>query len=161
GRLDEPVRRPHRPRRRRPRLPVGDRRGRGRRGSPGLPRLDPRAVPAPVRTRGNDRRAAGRARGLVPSPVVVSYGSSPHEKRDGHELLWHLWRAAADCLDRAGVDKNDLDGLALASFGYGPGNVVTLGEHFGLRLRWAEQGAFGGASGVVALAHAADAVRAG
>jgi acetyl-CoA acetyltransferase len=97
----------------------------------------------------------------VPGPVVVSYGSSLYEKRDGHDLLWHLWRATADCLDRAGLAKGDLDGLTLASFGYGPGNVVTLGEHFGLRLRWAEQGAFGGASGVVALTHAADAIRAG
>ena len=94
-------------------------------------------------------------------PAVVSYGSSTYEKRDGHELLWHLWRAAADCLDRAGLAKDDLDGLTLASFGYPPGNVVTLAEHFGLRVRWAEQGVFGGASGVVALAHAADAIRAG
>ncbi len=39
--------------------------------------------------------------------------------------------------------------------------MVTLGEHFGLSLRWGEQGVFGGASGVVALGHAADAIRAG
>ena len=94
-------------------------------------------------------------------PVVVSYGSSPYEKREPRELLWHLWRAAKDCLDRSGIAKDELDGLTLASFSYPPGNVVTLGEHFGIRLRWAEQGAFGGASGVVALGHAADAVRAG
>jgi acetyl-CoA acetyltransferase len=97
----------------------------------------------------------------VAVPVVVSYGSSRYEKRDGHDLLWHFWQAAAGCLDRAGLAKDDLDGLTLASFGYSPGNVVTLAEHFGLRVRWAEQGAFGGASGVVALAHAADAIRAG
>lgn len=94
-------------------------------------------------------------------PVVVSYGSSPYEKRDPRELLWHLWTAARDCLDRAGLGKDVLDGLTLASFGYAPGNVVTLGEHFGIALRWAEQGAFGGASGVVAVGHAADAIRAG
>jgi len=97
----------------------------------------------------------------VPEPVVVSYGSSPYEKREPHELLWHLWQAARACLDRAGVEKDELDGLTLASFSYPPGNVVTLGEHFGLRLRWAEQGVFGGASGVVAVGHAADAIRAG
>lgn len=39
--------------------------------------------------------------------------------------------------------------------------MVTLAEHFGIRLRWAEQGVFGGASGVVAIGHAADAIRAG
>ena len=31
-------------------------------------------------------------------PVVVSYGSSSYEKRDPHELLWHLWEAARACL---------------------------------------------------------------
>jgi len=97
----------------------------------------------------------------VPEPFVVSYGSSPYEKREPHELLWHLWQAARACLDRAGIEKAELDGLTLASFSYPPGNVVTLGEHFGLRLRWAEQGVFGGASGVVAVGHAADAIRAG
>jgi acetyl-CoA acetyltransferase len=97
----------------------------------------------------------------VPEPVVVSYGSSRYEKRDPHELLWHLWQAARACLDRAGVGKDVLDGLTLASFSYPPGNVITLGEHFGLSLRWAEQGVFGGASGVVAVGHAADAIRGG
>jgi acetyl-CoA acetyltransferase len=97
----------------------------------------------------------------VPEPVVVSYGSSPYEKREPHELLWHLWQASRACLDRAGLGKDELDGLTLASFSYPPGNVITLGEHFGLTLRWAEQGVFGGASGVVAVGHAADAIRAG
>jgi acetyl-CoA acetyltransferase len=54
-----------------------------------------------------------------------------------------------------------LDGLTLASFSFPPGNVTTLAEHFGLRLRFAEQGAFGGASGVVALGRAAEAIRTG
>jgi acetyl-CoA acetyltransferase len=97
----------------------------------------------------------------VPDAAVVSYGSSPYEKSDPHELLWHLWQAAADCIERAGIPKDEIDGLTLASFTYPPGNVVTLGEHFGIRLRWAEQGVFGGASGVVAVGHAADAIRAG
>ena len=94
-------------------------------------------------------------------PVVVSYGSSRYEKRPEHELLWHLWQAATACLSRVGLKSSDIDGLALASFGYPPGNVITLAEHLGMQLRWAEQGAFGGASSVIALGHAADAVRAG
>jgi len=97
----------------------------------------------------------------MPNPVVISYGSSPYEKDGPHDLLWHLWTAARVCLDRAGIPKGEVDGLTLASFGYSPGNVVTLAEHFGMRLHWAEQGAFGGASGVVALGRAADAIRAG
>jgi acetyl-CoA acetyltransferase len=97
----------------------------------------------------------------MPNPVVISYGSSPYEKDGPHDLLWHLWTAARACLDRAGIPKSEVDGLTLASFSYSPGNVVTLAEHFGMKLYWAEQGAFGGASGVVALGRAADAIRAG
>ena len=92
---------------------------------------------------------------------VISYGSSPYEKKPEHELLWHLWTAARECLERAGVEKDDVDGLALASFSYPPGNVITLAEHFGMQLTWGQQGVFGGASGVVAIGHAADAIRAG
>src|SRR3954465_14654884 len=94
-------------------------------------------------------------------PRIVSWGESPYEKRDGHELYWHLWRAAAETLDRAGLPKDEVDGLALASFMMAPGNVVTFAEHLGLRLCWAEQGAYGGASVVVALGKAADAIRLG
>jgi acetyl-CoA acetyltransferase len=97
----------------------------------------------------------------VTDAAIVAYGQSPYEKRDGHELLWHLWQATATCLARAGLEKSDVDGLALTSFSYPPGNVVTLAEHFGMRLRWAEQGAFGGASGVIAIARAVDAIQAG
>jgi acetyl-CoA acetyltransferase len=97
----------------------------------------------------------------VAKPFVIAYGSSPYEKRDGHELLWHLAEATTCCLQQAGLTKEEVDGLALASFSYPPGNVVTLAEHFGMGLRWAEQGAFGGASSVIALGHAAEVIRTG
>ena len=98
----------------------------------------------------------------MPEPVLVSYGSSPYEKKDGeHDVLWHLFEAISDCLRRADLRPGDVDGLALTSFTYPPGNVITLAEDLDMRLRWAEQGAFGGASGVVALGHAADQIRLG
>lgn len=93
--------------------------------------------------------------------VLVSYGSSPYEKREGHDLMWHLWTATVDCLSRAGVHHRQVDGLALAAFSYPPGNAVTLAEHFGMSLSWGEQGIFGGASGVVAVGHAVEVVRRG
>ena len=92
---------------------------------------------------------------------VIAYGSSPYEKGDGHELLWHLAEAVVACLEQADLTKETIDGLALASFSYPPGNVVTLAEHLGMRLRWAEQGVFGGASSVIALGHAAEVIRSG
>jgi acetyl-CoA acetyltransferase len=94
-------------------------------------------------------------------PFVLAYGSSTYEKGDGHELLWHLAEATNACLQQAGLTKDEVDGMALASFSYPPGNVVTLAEHFGMRLHWAEQGAFGGASSVIALGHAAEVIRSG
>lgn len=94
-------------------------------------------------------------------PRIVAWGESTYEKRDGHVLYWHLWQAAKETLERAGFDKDDLDGLALSSFMMGPGNVITFAEHLGLSLRWAEQGAYGGASVVIALGKAADAIRNG
>jgi acetyl-CoA acetyltransferase len=97
----------------------------------------------------------------MPEPLLVSYGSSPYEKKNGRDTLWHLFEAISDCLQRAGVTPGEVDGLALASFTYTPGNVVTLAEYFDMRLRWAEQGEFGGASGVVALGRAADQIRLG
>ncbi len=94
-------------------------------------------------------------------PLLVSYGSSPYEKKDGHDVLWHLFHAIADCLRRAGLRPGDIDGMSLASFSYPPGSVITLAEHLDMRLRWAEEGAFGGGSGVVAVGRAADQIRLG
>lgn len=94
-------------------------------------------------------------------PAILGYGSSRYEKRASKGLLEHLWEAIDAALRRAGVDRADVDGLAVCSFGLPPGNAVTLAEHFGMELNWAYQGIFGGASGVVMAARAADAVRAG
>ncbi len=94
-------------------------------------------------------------------PLLISYGSSSYEKKNGRDTLPHLFDAISDCLGRAGLFPGDVDGLALASFTYPPGNVITLAEHLDMRLRWAEDGSFGGASGVVAVGRAADQIRLG
>ncbi|MEZ5101464.1 MAG: thiolase family protein [Thermoleophilia bacterium] len=99
----------------------------------------------------------------MPEPYLASYGSSPYEKisPDCHETVWHLVAAVRDCLARAGLTPSDVDGLALASFSYPPGNVITLAEMLSLRLRWCEEGQTGGAAGVQLVGHAADQVRLG
>ncbi len=97
----------------------------------------------------------------MPEPLLISYGSSAYEKKNGRDTLSHLFDAVSDCLQRAGLLPGDVDGLALTSFTYPPGNVITLAEHLDMRLRWAEQGAFGGASGVMSVGHAADQIRLG
>jgi acetyl-CoA acetyltransferase len=95
------------------------------------------------------------------TPAILGYGSSRYEKRPSKGLLEHLWESVDAALRSAGVDKSEVDGLAVCSFGLPPGNAVTLAEHFGMELDWAYQGIFGGASGVIMAARAADAVRAG
>jgi len=97
----------------------------------------------------------------MPTPRIIAQGTSTYEKDAKRDVLAHLTEAAHRCLHRAGFPKERLDGLTLASFGYPPGNVATLAEYLGLSLRWAEHGAFGGASGVIGVARAHDAIRLG
>jgi acetyl-CoA acetyltransferase len=94
-----------------------------------------------------------------PQPAIVGYGSSRYEKRPTKGLLDHLWESVEAALENARVKHSDVDGLAVSSFGLAPGNVVTLAEHFGMQLNWAHQGVFGGASGVIMVGRAADAIR--
>jgi acetyl-CoA acetyltransferase len=64
-------------------------------------------------------------------------------------------RALAD----AGLTPEDVDGLASTSQGTLP--PVDVGEYLGLRPRWIDSTAVGGASWEVMAAHAADAITAG
>lgn len=96
-----------------------------------------------------------------PVPAIVGYGSSRYEKRPTKSLMEHLWEAADAALQKAGIAKDRVDGFAVCSFGLDGGNAVTLAEHYGMQLSWAYHGAFGGASGVIMVGRAVDAVRAG
>ena len=60
-----------------------------------------------------------------------------------------------------GMSPGQLDGLAVSSFQLGPDNVVSLAEYLGITLNWAWQGAHGGASGVVSVQQAAEAITLG
>jgi len=54
-----------------------------------------------------------------------------------------------------------VDGLAVTAFVLPPDNVTIVAEHFGLEPRWLSQGAYGGASGIIAMLQAARAIQAG
>ncbi len=90
------------------------------------------------------------------APVTVPYCRS-----SDHSAAWFIGRALAGMLDRCGLEKSAVDGLAVSSFSLAPDSVITLTEHFGLEPRWLEQIPLGGASGVVAMRRAARAVQAG
>ncbi len=70
-------------------------------------------------------------------------------------------RALRELLTRSGIEKADIDGLAVSSFSLGPDPAIALARSLGLSLRWMEDVSLGGASGGVALNRAARAVQAG
>jgi acetyl-CoA acetyltransferase len=91
--------------------------------------------------------------------VVVGYGQTAYEKRAGHEVVWYLADAIRRALTHAGIDKREVDGLAVSSFMLPPDNTATLAEQLGMTLRWGYLGTFGGAEHVIGLLRAARAIQ--
>ncbi|HXO50017.1 MAG TPA: acetyl-CoA acetyltransferase, partial [Mycobacterium sp.] len=73
-----------------------------------------------------------------------------------YELMAQASRRA---LANAGLSPADVDGLA--STGQGTLPPADVGEYLGLRPRWVDSTAVGGASWEVMASHAADAITAG
>ncbi len=82
---------------------------------------------------------------------ILGYGQATYEKRSERPLLAVLAEAARSAVESAGLGKDDIDGLAVCSFGLHPDNAVTLAEQFGLSPRWAYLGTAGGAGPVASL----------
>lgn len=92
----------------------------------------------------------------VAVPVTVPYVR--YNTRSAH---WFLGRALAELLRASGLRKEDIDGLAVASFSIAPDTAVAVTQHLGVSPRWLDHIPCGGASGVVAVRRAARAVQAG
>ena len=92
----------------------------------------------------------------VLAPVTVAYRRHAEEG-----AAWFIGQALREILAVTGVEKSEIDGLAVSSFSLAPDTTVTLAEYFDMTLRWAEQVAMGGASAVIALRRAARAIQAG
>jgi acetyl-CoA acetyltransferase len=93
---------------------------------------------------------------VVACPVTVPYVR--YSIRGAH---WFLAAALAALIKRAGLGKDQLDGLCVSSFTLAPDTAVGLTQHLGLTLRWLDHIPMGGACGVVALRRAARAVQSG
>ncbi|MFI4988705.1 MAG: thiolase family protein, partial [Alphaproteobacteria bacterium] len=76
-------------------------------------------------------------------------------------LFSFLAEASRQALASAGLRKDAIDGLAVASFELPPDNAVTLAEQFGLSVSWAYLGTAGGAGPVASVINAARAIAAG
>ena len=92
----------------------------------------------------------------VAVPVTV-----PYERFSIRGAHWFIARALKQLVDGAGIRKNDIDGLCVASFTLAPDSAVGLTQHLGLSPRWLDHVPMGGASGIVSLRRAARAVQAG
>lgn len=95
------------------------------------------------------------SRGVAVAGVALSDVGRVDDKSPYELIAQASRRALAD----AGLTPADVDGLA--STGQGTLPPVDVGEYLGLRPRWIDSTAVGGASWEVMAAHAADAIAAG
>lgn len=64
-------------------------------------------------------------------------------------------------LESAGIERDEVDGLGVASFTLAPDHTIDLAWRLGVRLRWAMEDPHGGVSALNLLQHALHAVEAG
>ena len=88
----------------------------------------------------------------------VSFG---YRRSTTRTTPFYFGRILAALIDRAGLDKDEIDGLAVASYTLFPDSAAALTERFGLCLTWLDDFMIGGTSGVAAVRRAARAVQAG
>jgi acetyl-CoA acetyltransferase len=93
---------------------------------------------------------------VIAVPLTVPYVR--YSVRDAH---WFFGRALGGLVKRAGIAKEQLDGLCVSSFTLFPDSAVGLTQHLGLSPRWLDHVPMGGACGMVMLRRAARAVQAG
>jgi acetyl-CoA acetyltransferase len=101
-------------------------------------------------------RIAGYDGVAVAVPVTV-----PYERFSIRGAHWFMARALKQLIDAAGISKDEIDGLCVASFTLAPDSAVGLTQHLGLSPRWLDHIPMGGASAIVSLRRAARAVQAG
>lgn len=92
----------------------------------------------------------------VAVPVTV-----PYVRYATESAHWFIGQAIGALMQAAGIAKDDIDGLSLASFSLAPDTAVGVTQHLGLSPRWLDHVPTGGASGVMCLRRAARAVQAG
>jgi acetyl-CoA acetyltransferase len=99
--------------------------------------------------------------GLFEGVHIVGAGQAAYAKRSPHGVHRLLYQAGTAALEMAGLEWANVDGLAATSFMLPPDNVAIVAEHLGLQTRFMFQGVYGGASGIIGMAHAARAIRDG
>ncbi len=93
--------------------------------------------------------------------ALVCPTSIPYQRQSDRQAEWFIGRALAEMLKQAGLNKDEVDGLAIASFTLMPDTAVSLTNYFSMTPRWLETIPLGGAGGIVAMRRAARAIQAG
>lgn len=105
-----------------------------------------------------DRRGAVSARASITGSAETRYRRRPESGATTPNVLAEAARLA---LDDAGLGRDEIDGLAVASLTLQPDRAIDVAVRLGLRLRWIMDAGTAGASGVDMLQHAVRAVEAG
>ena len=64
------------------------------------------------------------------SPVSLGYA-----RQSAHGALWYVGSVLRELIAAAGIEKTDVDGLAVSSFGLSPDSASFLTQHFDMQLR--------------------------
>jgi acetyl-CoA acetyltransferase len=94
---------------------------------------------------------------------VIGAAESPYSRHPSDDVTaeWLLADAFLRALADAGIQREQVDGLGVASFTLTPDRAIDLAWRLGLRVRWLMDDGNGGASGIQLLQHALRAVEAG
>jgi acetyl-CoA acetyltransferase len=105
-----------------------------------------------VSRRGGDRDA------VIVAAAEAPYSRHPPAKTTTAALLAD---AFVRVLEVAGVGREEIDGLGVASFTLAPDHAIDLAWRLGVRLRWAMEDPHGGVAALNLLQHALHAVESG
>ncbi len=124
--------------------------------APGRPREGPEAFRRAERIEFPGVAGASRA-------VITGAAETPYSRHPAGELTTEALLAdvVVRALESAGVARDDVDGLGVASFTLAPDRAVDIAWKLGIRPRWLMDDGNGGASGIQLLQHAVRAVEAG
>jgi acetyl-CoA acetyltransferase len=95
--------------------------------------------------------------------TIIGAAESPYSRHPADDVTTEslLADAFVRVLADAGIERDAVDGLGVASFTLAPDRAIDLAWKLGLRVRWLMDDGNGGASGIQLLQHAVRAVEAG